>query len=353
MLNRRQFLEGTLKGSSLVALSTLVPNFITNTARAAPLGKNNILVVLEMTGGNDGVNTVVPYADDNYQKARPTLGLKKQEVVRIDDYVGLNPAMRSFERLLGNGQLAIVQGVGYPNPDRSHFESMDIWQMGDPRRKVGTGWLGRSSVAIKIEEGHIPAIYVGKEQMPLALTGSATGTPAIDPRRPYELRLGDDTKISLADADKPTATIAPAPPGGPPPKKEPAKADPHREARMRLIRELSETAAPGNDMLQFVRRSSVQTYTTLESLRRLMKEEMKDTTGEPAPPAMFGGRPGDGGLAADLNLIAKMIRAGFGTRIFYVTLGSFDTHAKQSVDHPQLLQQVADAVTNFFQQLDK
>src|SRR2546423_35103 len=83
MLNRRQFLEGTLKGSSLVALSTVVPNFITSTARAAPLGKDNILVVLEMTGGNDGVNTVVPYPDDHHQKGRPTLGLKKQEAGRI------------------------------------------------------------------------------------------------------------------------------------------------------------------------------------------------------------------------------------------------------------------------------
>src|SRR6516165_8467949 len=123
MLDRRQFLTRTLQGSSLLALGSVVPQFLVNTARAAEPGKDNILVVLEMTGGNDGLNTVIPYADDQYHKVRKTLRLTKEQVVKVDDHIGLNPGMRSFEQLLKEGHLAIVQGVGYPNPDRSHFES--------------------------------------------------------------------------------------------------------------------------------------------------------------------------------------------------------------------------------------
>lgn len=347
MLNRRQFLERTLKGSSLVALTTVVPGFVASTARAATAGKDNILVVLEMTGGNDGLNTVVPYADDHYQKARPTLRLSRGQVVRIDDYVGLNPGLRSLEPLLGNGQLAVVQGVGYPNPDRSHFESMDIWQTADPRRKVGSGWLGRATGSLKIQEGHIPGIFVGSNQLPLALSGSATGTPAIDPARPYELRLGDDSRVSLEDFEKPQAPPTPTAVPDPPIPSKPPKADPHREARLRLIRDMAGPGQGADDLLQFVRRSSLQTYTTLESLRRLMETEQKDADIVPR----FG-QPVVSPLAGELTLIAKMIRAGFGTRIFYVAVGGFDTHAEQARQHQQLLQQVGDAVAGFFQQLE-
>src|SRR5262249_8268182 len=144
-----------------------------------------------MTGGNDGLNTVIPYADDYYHRARPTLRLSKNQVVRVDDHVGLNPGMRSFEQLLNKGQLAVVQGVGYPNPDRSHFESMDIWQMADRKRKRGNGWLGRSLGAVQVAQGNIPGIYVGTQQLPLAMLGSATGVPAIHPSKPYDLELSN------------------------------------------------------------------------------------------------------------------------------------------------------------------
>src|SRR5437868_13049091 len=144
MLTRRQFLTHSLRGMSMVALGSLVPEFVARTARAAAPGKDSVLVVIEMTGGNDGLNTVIPYADDLYHKARPTLHFTKQQVVRVDDQIGLHPAMRSFEQMLNRDELAIVQGIGYPNPDRSHFESMDIWQSGDVKRSTSTGWIGRS-----------------------------------------------------------------------------------------------------------------------------------------------------------------------------------------------------------------
>src|SRR6516162_7660569 len=168
MFNRRHFLTRTLESSSLLAVGTVVPQFISRTAQAAPPGKDNILVVLELSGGNDGLNTVIPYADDLYHKARPTLHQTKDVVVRLDDHVGLHSAMTGLRPLWEAGHLAVVQGVGYPNPERSHFEAMDIWQSADPKRLARTGWLGRGAVEFKGAVG-VPLLHIGANRMPLAL----------------------------------------------------------------------------------------------------------------------------------------------------------------------------------------
>src|SRR5258708_3259243 len=135
MTTRRDF----LKTASLLGFGATVPQFVARTAHAAAPGKDTVLVVVELTGGNDGLNTVIPYADDLYHKARPTLRQTKSVVVRLDDHVGLHSGMQGLRPLWDQGQLAVVQGVGYPNPDRSHFEAMDIWQSADPKRAVTTG----------------------------------------------------------------------------------------------------------------------------------------------------------------------------------------------------------------------
>src|SRR5207249_10584304 len=162
---RRQFLTRTLRGSSLVALGSVVPQFVARTARAAAPGQETILVVIELTGGNDGINTVIPYADDLYHKARPTLRQTKDVVLRLDDHVGLHSAMQGLRPLWEKGQLAVVQGVGYPNPERSHFEAMDIWQSADPKRAVRTGWLGRNADEIKDGVGGAPLLDVGPSRL--------------------------------------------------------------------------------------------------------------------------------------------------------------------------------------------
>lgn len=352
MLTRRQFLLNTLKTSSLVTLSAAVPGFLTRTARAAPMNKDTVLVVLEMTGGNDGLNTVVPYADDLYQKARPTLRFSKQQVVRIDDYLGLNPAMRSLEKMLGNAQLSIVQGVGYPNPNRSHFESMDIWQSADPTRKLGNGWLGRGLDTLPTSEGAVPGIFVGKSDLPLALTGSARGMAFVHPQRPFDLHLGGNQ----ANGNQPQPTDTPQPPESAtkePKKEESAKAEEqHRALRRQLIQDLTREAPVSSNMLPFVQRTAMQTYTTLDRLREVMKTSMPE--GQPNPNNFNPGNvQANGELGQNLNLVAKMIQAGFGTRLFYLSLGSFDTHSGQAESHGNLLRQIADSVTSFFDQLEK
>src|SRR5436309_3001344 len=164
MLHRRDFLARSLKASTLLAAAPAVPQFLANTDRAAEAGKETVLVVLELNGGNDGLNTVIPYADDLYHKARPTLRLTKNQVLRVNDHIGLHNALAGMQPLLTEGHLAIVQGVGYPNPDRSHFESMDIWQSADPTRQTQTGWIGRSVPSLHNAKGSIPALQIGAEK---------------------------------------------------------------------------------------------------------------------------------------------------------------------------------------------
>ncbi|HEY7311739.1 MAG TPA: DUF1501 domain-containing protein [Gemmataceae bacterium] len=309
MFTRRQFLTHTLKASSLVALGSVVPQFVARTAQAAAPGKENILVVVEMTGGNDGLNTVIPYADDLYHKARSTLRRSKNAVIRLDDHVGLHSGMESLRPLWENGQLAVVQGVGYPNPNRSHFEAMDIWQSADPQRRLKTGWLGRATGEIKNSSGAVPLLHIGPNRLPLALAGTPGGAVSINNQNSFRLEMaGGETE--------------------------------RQTVRRRLLEELSAPAekAGEDDLASFVRRRQVQTLTAVETLRELLE-------GPNALPRLGNS------LMQKLQLIAALIAQGFGTRIFYVSLDGFDTHADQGSAHTRLLGELADSIGTFFRTL--
>ncbi len=318
MLSRRQFLTRSLQGASLLSLGSVVPQFIARTAMAAEPGKDNILVVVEMNGGNDGLNTVIPYADDLYPKFRDSLRQTKDQVVKINDHIGLNSGMRSFDRLLQRGELAVVQGVGYPNPERSHFESMDTWQSADPTRKNTTGWLGRSVNELHNTTGGIPIMHVGPNRLPLALQGATGGAISVNNQVPYRLEMG----------------------GGDPD---------HQKARRKLLEDLAQPAKDdAASLADFVYRREVQTLTTLDRLQEVLKGT---NTGQFAG---FGpdGRPyGPNALPQKLQLIAQLIQKGFGTRVFYVMRDGFDTHSDQAQQHKNLLAEVADGVTTFFETL--
>ncbi len=316
MFSRRQFLTRTLQASSLVTLETMVPQFVARTAQAASPGKDNILVVLEMSGGNDGLNTVIPYADDLYHKARPTLRQTKDVVIRLDDHVGLHSGMQSFRPMWDRGELAVLQGVGYPNPERSHFEAMDTWQSGQPVRTMPTGWLGRATAEMKNLSGGVPILRIGPTGLPLALTGAPNGgAVSINDRNSFRLDLTGGTAGQ-------------------------------QKARRRLIEDLAKPAGGGprsaqraeDDMTSFVQRRQVQTLAAVETLRELLD-------GPNALPR------GGAGLAPKLQLIAGLIARGFGTRIFYVSLDGFDTHAGQGPSHSTLLAEVASSIATFFQTL--
>jgi uncharacterized protein (DUF1501 family) len=151
--NRRVFLRNTLATGGLVGWGLNVPSFLAKTALAAqtsdqPGAKDTILIVIEMTGGNDGLNMVVPFKDAEYAKLRPTLKLAEAQVKKVNDSIALHPQMTGLADLLQDHALCVAQGVGYPNPSQSHFRSMDIWQTAAPAEVLTEGWLGKALKAL-------------------------------------------------------------------------------------------------------------------------------------------------------------------------------------------------------------
>ena len=147
MITRREMLINSFKSATLVAMGPTVPTFLAQTARAAePRQDGRVLVVIQLDGGNDAINTLVPFDDEGYARNRKSLRLPEKRLIRVNGRVGLHPALSGLAKLLENGHLALVPGVGYPNPNRSHFESMSIWQTArlDLEEHGGPGWIGRS-----------------------------------------------------------------------------------------------------------------------------------------------------------------------------------------------------------------
>lgn len=311
MFNRREF----LKRSSLIAAAPFVPGFIANTAHAAEVGKDNILVVLEMTGGNDGLNTVIPFKNDDYYKNRPTLGIREANGIKLTDELILNPGLRSLQQLIQKGEVSVVQGVGYPNPDRSHFESMDRWQAGEPTPRGTSGWLARAVPDLQRgADGGVPIMHIGSEKLPLACRGTTQGIFSINNEQPFELRLG--TPGSAAE-----------------------------KARKKLLEDLAQgsLAEDQDALLPFVQKRHTQTYISVEKLKEVLKD---NTLG---PPQAYG-QPGNN-LMVKMDLVTRLIQKGFGTRVFYLAIDGFDTHSGQAQPHQNLLQQIGDSCLNMFTRL--
>ncbi len=192
---RRDFFRLGLGSSTLLACGTSVPGFLARSALAAPREDKltgRVLVVLELNGGNDGLNTVVPYGDDLYRKHRPKLQIAAGSLRKVNDHIGLHPALRGLSDLLKHQKLAIVQSVGYPNANRSHFESMAIWQTATLQPDVHTaGWLNRGvSRRSSAGDGDGTAMHIGDTELPRALAGDALSVPSLTRLDQIVRRLG-------------------------------------------------------------------------------------------------------------------------------------------------------------------
>ena len=297
-MQRRRFLH------TAVALGAALPLFVARTAAAAAPGTDQrVLVVVELAGGNDGLNTVVPYDRDEYRRARPGIGIKGDEVLKLTGGMGLHPRMTGMKKLWDAGALSIVQGVGYPNPNRSHFRSMDIWQSAvSDREDLSTGWLGRSLDAnARRFEGATPAVALGADKLPLALQARTVAVPSLRNVEQYHLGLGEATRAGA-----------------------------RRQAMAALL------AGPAaDDDLSFVRRTARVAYDTAERLHGVTKDYQPTT---PYP---------DSHLGSMLKTVAQMIVADFGPRIYYVSTGGFDTHSQQAAAHAVLLGEVSAAFAAF------
>ncbi len=315
--SRRDFLRSSLAASTLVSLGTAtVPEFVSRSARAAAetnqSSSDRVLVVVQMLGGNDGLNTVVPYGHDGYLRARKVLRLSAGQVQKIDKEIGLHPAMGGLAKLVEDGRAAVVQGVGYPNPDRSHFRSMEIWESARLDAKaLDTGWLGRALddwPASPSQSQDVKALHVATRALPLALRSKHTEVPSLASLDQYRLQLAG------SDADRRTG----------------------REA----IDTMARLDRPADDpLLGFLRQSTLTAYASSRRLEQIVT------------PSASASKYPNFGLARRLELIAQVIKAGFGTRIYYTSLDGFDTHANQPGTHAALLTELSDSLAAFHKDL--
>lgn len=175
LYTRREF----LRAGTMVAAGCMIPRFLVElasaTASAAGGGSagERVLVVVQLAGGNDGLNTLIPYSDDVYYRARPRLAIPRTELLILDDHVGLHPSLTELKKLFDRGQVAIVEGVGYPNPNRSHFRSMEIWHTAsDSKTTLSSGWIGRYLDACAAQYGNDPTLAIAMTgARPLAFYG--------------------------------------------------------------------------------------------------------------------------------------------------------------------------------------
>ena len=314
MSDRREF----LKTSALLGFGATVPAFLGRTAHAAdalgkPGAKDTILVVLQLTGGNDGLNTVIPYTDDLYYKLRPSIAVKKGEARKLTDTVGLHPAMEAMAKLYSeDAALCVVQGVGYPNPSQSHFRSMDIWQAASQAETLNEGWLGKA-----LKQKTLPAFHLasgGNEVAPLALSGAPAKVPSITSLDDFQLKTASASGV---DQKRQKQFIHGAASG-------------------------SSSGSASPNLLDFVSRTAMNTYASSDRLQQVGKGY---TPKVPYP---------NSALANRLKLAAQLIEAGVGARVFYLSLDGFDTHAGQGAAagmHANLLRQVSDAITAFYKDL--
>jgi uncharacterized protein (DUF1501 family) len=308
---RRDFLRTTVGVSTLTVLGPLIPDTRAGLTPAAGTwsDRDTILVAVQLTGGNDGLNTVVPYTDDEYARNRPTLRLPPDEVHKIDARLAFHPRMEAFLRLYNDGCLRIVQGVGHPNPDQDHDRAMRIWHTADPQRpERQTGWLGRvADHAWNPARPDATAAFVGPIDRPFILNAENVVVPR------FQSRAG--------------AALKPAPAN-------------------------SWTALPGtesetdNELLQFLRHGTRRARAQGER----MEAALKAPAGSTDYPSF--------GLAGDLRTVAQLIRADIGIRIFVVELGGggiggFDNHANQLGNHCAVLHELAESVAAFARDLQR
>ncbi len=295
-LNRRRFLIASAGISAAGLLSGAVaaswPDLL-QAAQDRPLPANaGVLVIVSLYGGNDGINTLIPYGDNAYHDARPELAYAPGDVLHLDQRLGLNPAMKGLAQLWNQHQAAIVRGVGYPKPDHSHFRSMDIWQTASPAEPVSTGWIGRWLDATG--DDPLRAVNIGPVLPPLAVgqkyTAAALSTNSGDAREADEFA----SIMAALGRDDPGDTPAMA-----------AVAKAYRAART--------------------------TDETFKSVKPVGEDHNS--------------------LAKQLDMVAAAVKARVPTRVYIVQLGGFDTHSGERETQQRLLQTFDEAVTGFLRQV--
>lgn len=339
VFTRRAFMG---RGLALVSAGATVPAFLDRTAWAmsdpldAKLLKSipgipddRVLVVVQLAGGNDGLNTVIPYRNDRYYEARPRLAIKKDEGLKINDELALHPSADGLKHLYDDGLLGIVQGVGYPNPNRSHFVSTDIWSSGTPGESIRDGWIGRYfDCTCGGEDRPDPKLGIAlTREAPLAMTGRRFSPVSFE--SPAELTWQSPRSEGLA-----------------------------RQTFLALNTDQSKLAAPSESpsdegsALSYLQRVAMDAMAGAREI-----QESAGTGGDRRSRRRDGPRPtrnrGRSQLAQQLDMVKRMIASGLDTRVYYVSQGGFDTHAGQIGRHANLMQQFSDGLAGFVNDLKR
>ncbi|HSR49987.1 MAG TPA: DUF1501 domain-containing protein [Acidobacteriota bacterium] len=324
-MKRRDFLKNlTFLSSALCA-----PTFLVNSIKAAKAqgitqaatAAGRKLLVVELAGGNDGLNTIIPYTNDFYRAQRPLLGIPSADVLDIDGTYGMHPAMTDLRDLWDQGVLAAVHGVGYPNPNRSHFRSSDIWHTAAPEVVAKDGWLAKHLDDLD-SQSTLDALAIGGG-VPKAMISSQGASPAIQSIETFQL----DTDFTPGDGMN-----APYPDGS------------NINAAFQQV-----LSQPQNrfGLQEFVGRTALDA--TLASIELLEGDDSYSSTVE-YPDTAF---------AENLRTVARVMAADLGVSVYYVTIGGFDTHAEQTNGNPlqgvhtTLLQTVSQGLAAFWQDMQQ
>jgi uncharacterized protein (DUF1501 family) len=310
--NLRQSRAGFLKtAAGAIAVGAVGPNLFISSALADGLARSSapsgpVLVIIQLQGGNDGLNTVIPYGSGLYYQDRPNIAVPEKNVLSIDGQVGLHPNLSGLKSLYDRGQVAILQGVGYPNPDRSHFRSTTIWETGDTAGTSSTGWIGRYlDSAYSSDSNPFTAVALGPT-VPQTLLARHVPVTAVESIGTYQFQI---TQAAAPAVMKAYQTMYPA-------------GSSSSTSYLGLVRHAGANAEQGVHDLQGI------------------------STGY-APAVQYPQNP----LGRELQLVAQMISAGLGTRVFHVTLGGFDDHAAEVNTHANLMKDLGDSVAAFYADL--
>ena len=270
--------------------------------------RDPILVVIQLTGGNDSLNTLIPYGNSLYYENRNTVAIPQDEVIAIDDNFGFNPAMRPIKDLYDQGKVALIQGVGYPNPNRSHFRSMDIWHTCEPDKQGSEGWLGRVIRDIDPNgENVLTGVNFGRG-LPRALAVSGVPVASVAVLETYGVLTGISEEPDRTDAlDVFARMYAPTIGSGP---------------VMDYLGQTGLDALRGADILKTAPDRYVSSI-----------------------------EYADNAISKNLQGISKVLNANLGTRIFYTQHGGYDTHANQGPVHPKLWTELSQAISDFYADL--
>lgn len=312
-VNRRDFLKTSLY---TVGVAGIVPQFLfrSKTVLGAIKDNDNILVIVQLTGGNDGLNTVIPYTNDIYFRSRPRLKLDKSEWITVNDEIALNSSLSGIKNLYDNGNVALIQGVGYPNPNRSHFRSMDIWHSAsDSDEYLSDGWLGRY---MHLHGGEKPDPMLG-------ININSTISPAM--KNKYGIGVAFEGNTRGRGGQSTRSRFAPNRQNG-------------MDIQEKMIKNEIENRASNLDFIKFTQVNALHSRVTIEEAARNYRS-LSDY-----PQTQLGRR---------LRLIAAGISENLPARIYYTSFGSFDTHANQRQQHFNLLQQFSSSLSAFQNDIEK